>query len=121
MPNPQALDPAWIGVIGTIFGGLGVKSIEYFLSRSRVRIDDATQIREELRIEVTALREEIKDLEDERDKWRAEYYDLRDKYVQMQTELTLALQKIKAESPIPDAPPPLPPISKPAVDSPEQL
>lgn len=92
------LDPAWIAAIATICGGLGVKLVEWILSRSRVKVDDATQIRGELRIEITALRDEIKELEDERDKWRAEYYDLRDKHIQMQLELTMALEKIKAQN-----------------------
>jgi chromosome segregation ATPase len=100
----MALDPAWIALIGTIFGGAGLKAIESWLGKNRVKVDDASRIRDELRLEITAQREEIKQLESDVDKWREEYYNLRDKYVELQTELTIALEKIKAHTP-PDAPP----------------
>lgn len=94
----MALDPAWIALIGTIFGGAGLKATETWLGKNRVRVDDAAKIRDELRLEITAQREEIKQLETDVNKWRDEYYNLRDKYVALQTELTLALQKIKDEA-----------------------
>lgn len=111
----MAMDPAWIALIGTVFGGAGLKAAEYWLGRSRVRVDDAKSIRDELRLEITAQREEIKQLEVDALKWRDEYYNLRDKYVSLQTELTLALQKIKDEAEeaaakaIRDSSPPTPP------------
>lgn len=95
----MALDPAWIALIGTIFGGAGLKAAESWLGKNRVKVDDATRIRDELRLEITAQREEIKQLETDVDKWRDEYYNLRDKYVELQTELTLALEKIRAHAP----------------------
>lgn len=109
----MALDPAWIALIGTIFGGAGLKATETWLGKNRVRVDDAARIRDELRLEITANREEIKQLETDVNKWRDEYYNLRDKYTELQTQLTLALQKIKDEAddaaktakPL-DAPPP---------------
>lgn len=94
----MALDPAWIALAGTICGGVGLKVAEHWLGRNRVRADDATQIRDELRTEITTQREEIKQLEKSVDDWKREYYDLRDKYIQLQTELTLALQKITSEA-----------------------
>lgn len=91
-------DPAWIALAGTVVGTIGLKVAEHFLGKGRIKIDDAAKIRDELRLEITANKQEIKELEDEVEKWRADYYDLRDKYIQLQTELTLALQKIKDES-----------------------
>lgn len=91
-------DPAWIALVGTVAGTIGLKVAEHFLGKGRVRIDDAAKIRDELRLEIAANKTEIKELEDAVEKWRAEYYDLRDKYIALQTELTLALQKIKDES-----------------------
>lgn len=89
------LDPAWIAVMGTAVGTVGLKVAEHFLGKGRIKIDDAAKIRDELRIEIKSNKEEIKELEDDVEKWRADYYDLRDKYIQLQTELTLALQQIK--------------------------
>jgi chromosome segregation ATPase len=91
------MDPAIIALVGTLSGGVGLKVTEWWLGRNKVRADDARSIRDELRLEITAQREEIKQLEADVDKWRTEYYDLRDKYINLQTELTLALERIKAE------------------------
>jgi predicted nuclease with TOPRIM domain len=88
-------DPAWIALIGTVTGTVGLKVAEHYLGRGRVRIDDAAKIRDELREQIASNKTEMKDLEDEVDRWRKEYYDLRDKYIALQTELTLALQQIK--------------------------
>lgn len=89
------MDAAWIALIGTVFGGVGLKVVDHYLSKNKVRIDDAARIRDELRIEITTLREDITKIEAERDKWRADYYDLRDKIADLQVQITL-LQQIKA-------------------------
>lgn len=94
----SSIDPAWIALIGTLCGGLGLKITEHWLGRSKHKTDDAAKIRDELRIEITSQREEIKALEVEVDRWRSDYYDLRDAHIKLQTELTLALQKIKDEA-----------------------
>lgn len=83
------LDPAVIALIATVFGGVGLKVVEHWLGKPRSKVDDATRIRDELRIEITSLKEEIKELEDERDRYRNEYYDLRDKYSNIYSELQL--------------------------------
>ena len=93
----MSIDPAWIALAGTVFGGIGLKAVEHWLSRNRVKIDDAAQIRDELRLEITAQREEIRQLEETVDKWRTEYYTLYKEYIAVQTSLTLALEKIKDE------------------------
>lgn len=92
------MDPVWIALVGTLFGSAGLKAVEHFLSRDRVKVDDAAKIRDELRLEITSQREEIKALEADALKWRDEYYNLRDKYVALQTELTLALRTLQAET-----------------------
>ena len=97
-----AIDPAWIALIGTLCGGLGLKITEHLLGRRKIKIDDAAKIRDELRIEITAQREEIKSLEAEVEKWRSEYYNLSDQQIKMQTELMIALQRIKDETPPPN-------------------
>lgn len=90
-----ALDPAWIALIGTLCGGIGLKVLEHWLGKNRVKIDEATKLRDELRIEIASLREEVKGLEIERDRWRTDYYDLRDKYSTLNTEYLIALERIK--------------------------
>lgn len=65
---------AWLTLIGAIFGGVGLKVMDSWLSRSKVREDQATQIRRELRDEVVSLRTEIQDLRKQVDTWRDKYY-----------------------------------------------
>lgn len=76
------LDPAVIALVGTLCGGVGLKLLEWWLGRSKVKIDEATMIREEQRTELKALREEVRILEAEVDKWRLKYYDLREKQLE---------------------------------------
>lgn len=78
------LDPAWIALIGTLCGGLGLKLLEHWLGRSKVKLDEATKIRTELRDEVTTLRAENKELEKQVDEWRMKYYELREKQLGQQ-------------------------------------
>ena len=101
----MSLDPAWIALIGTLCGGIGLNITEHYLGRNKVKIDDASRIRDELRIEITSQREEINRLEADRDKWRYDYYTLKEEFFKLQTQLTLALEDIKkAQRPPTDGP-----------------
>ena len=92
------LDAAWIALIGTLFGGVVLKVTEHWLGKTKTAADDAKAIREELRSQITSQKAEIKELEDEVNEWRSKYYDLRDSYIKVQTELQIALEKIKREA-----------------------
>lgn len=70
------LDPAWIALIATLCGGLGLKITEHWLGKNKVKVDDAARIRDELRLEITRLREDKKAAEEEVDEWREKYYDI---------------------------------------------
>jgi NAD-dependent oxidoreductase involved in siderophore biosynthesis len=94
----MALDPTVIALIGTVMGGVGLKIAEHWLGRNQVKVDHAARLRDELRLEITAQREEIKQLEILVNKWRDEYYATYEKYIKLQTELTLALHRIKVEA-----------------------
>lgn len=94
----MALDPAWIALIGTVCGGVGLKVVEHWLGKSKVKVDDAAKLRTEYREEITAHLADIRQLEADVVKWREEYYNLRDKHVALHTELTLALRSIRAEA-----------------------
>lgn len=93
-----AVDPAWIALIGTLCGGLGLKLLEHWLGKSKVKMDEATRMRDELRTELNTQRDDIKALEAEVDKWRMDYYDLRDKYSELNSSYKIALDKIKEEA-----------------------
>lgn len=92
------MDPAWIAGLCTAGGGVLVLLTEHWLSKRKRGIDEYVLHRDELRDEIKRLREEVEKLEDEVDKWRADYYDLRDQYIQVKTELQIALEGIKREA-----------------------
>lgn len=94
----SGLDPAWIAFLGAAFGGAGLKITEAWLGRNKVKIDDASQIRDELREEIKTQREEIRALEAEVHRWREEYYALRDKYLTLQLDLLKKVDNIKQEA-----------------------
>jgi hypothetical protein len=110
----MAVDPTVVALVGTLMGGVGLKVVEHWLGKNKVKVDDASRLRDELRLEITAQREEIKSLEAEVDKWRKEYYDLFLKYTQLNTDLTIALQRIKDEA---KELPPDPPKSPAEIDN----
>lgn len=100
------LDPAWIALIGTVVATVGLKVTEHWLNRNKTTNDDAKQIREELRSQVVTQKEEIERLEAEVEAWRTKYYDLRDSFMKQNTELTLALDRLKATAKELDQTPP---------------
>lgn len=83
------MDPTVVALIGTIMGGVGLKITEAWLGKNRVRVDDASKIRDELRLELTALRAENQQLEQEVDKWRADYYQIYAEKIKLATQLQL--------------------------------
>ena len=94
----MAVDPTIVALVGTVMGGVGLKVAEHWLGRNKVKVDDASRLRDELRLEITSQKDEIRLLEEAVNKWRDDYYKLYEKHIQLQTELTLALQKIKDEA-----------------------
>lgn len=89
------LDPAVIALIGTVIGTVGVKVAEKWLGKRDRKVDDATQIRSELREQVTSLKEEILRLEDDVEEWRSKYYDTREELALKRLDLQNALEQIK--------------------------
>lgn len=72
---PEISD-AWLALIGAIMGGSGLKVIDSWLSKAKVKDDSAAKFRDELRAEVGSLREELRKAEAEKDEWQAKYYEL---------------------------------------------
>lgn len=96
------MSDAWVILLGTLFGGAGLKIVEFIISRNKDKESQSRQFRDELRDEIKSLRdqlalakEEEARLEMEIETWRGRYYDLRDIYSKAQTELFIALEKIK--------------------------
>jgi len=81
------IDTAWIALIGTVFGGAGLKIVEKVLSNGQGKIDAATQLRDELRKESSALREEIKQVEKELDQWKEKYFILLQEFLEIKSHI----------------------------------
>jgi len=86
---------AWIALIGTVLGGVGLKFVEHWLSRSKVRDDTASQLRTELRTEIQGLKTELNNVESDLDKWRGKYYELMDNFIKVKSELEMAMRTLK--------------------------
>jgi hypothetical protein len=80
------MDTAWIALVGTVFGGAGLKIIESFLSRGQGRADVASAMREELRKESTSLREEMRVVEKDLDAWKEKYFLLLQEYLELKSQ-----------------------------------
>lgn len=86
---------AWIALIGTVLGGVGLKFVEHWLSRSKVRDDTAAQLRNELRTEIQGLKAELNNVESDLDKWRGKYYELMDNFIKVKSELETAMRQLQ--------------------------
>lgn len=86
---------AWIALIGTVLGGVGLKFVEHWLSRSKVRDDTAAQLRNELRTEIQGLKTELNNVESDLDKWRGKYYELMDNFIKVKSELETAMRQLQ--------------------------
>jgi len=89
------ISQAWLALIGALLGGSGLKIIESWLNRSKVKDDAATNFRNELRQEVTSLREELRKVEEDLERWRAKYYELMDNFLKVKLQLDAALLQVK--------------------------
>lgn len=70
------MNEAWIALFAAVFGGAGLKFIETILGRSERKASIQTQFRDELRLEIEALRKELRLVDDKLTYWRERYYDV---------------------------------------------
>lgn len=99
------LNSAIIALIGTVFGGAGLKAIEGFLNRSRNKMEEkkseadiASNMREELRSEINTLKSELRTVEQELDTWKQKYYDLLEQFIQVKAQVDASIQQMKEET-----------------------
>jgi regulator of replication initiation timing len=92
------ISQAWLALIGALLGGSGLKFIEHYLNRPKVKDDAAQAFRNELREEVKNLREELRKTETELDNWRQKYYALLDEFSKAKIDRDNALQKIQDDA-----------------------
>jgi chromosome segregation ATPase len=96
-------NPGFVALMGTIFGGAGLKFIESWLSRAKERAAQEGVMRDELRKEIESLRLQLANaaaeeqrLEAQIEEWRGKYYDLRDEKQTAVTELQILKERLQA-------------------------
>jgi len=90
---------AIFALLGTIFGGAGLKIVEALLLRKKDRDTTATDLRQELREEVRYLREQLKDAEEELDEQRQKHLAVMQDYLDVQSKLNALATEIKPQAP----------------------
>lgn len=89
------ISQAWLALIGAILGGSGLKFIEHYLSRPKIKDDSATAFRNELRQEMISLRTELRAAETDLDMWKAKYYDILEQLSKARIDRDEALYRIQ--------------------------
>ena len=86
----EAVVISLIGVFSGVFATAILKILEKFLGKAKEKADADSGIRSELRLEldrkiddVKNLKKEIRDLEAEVDRWKADYWSLFDTFFQL--------------------------------------
>lgn len=65
---------AIIALTAALFGGAGLKIIEALVNRKKDRADFAAQLRDELRVDLASIREELQRVEERLERSRQMYY-----------------------------------------------
>ena len=79
-----------VSAISALIAGLGVKLVTLFIDRGSVKIDEATQIRSELRDRSKNLGEQLNTVTENRDYWKERYYQLLSDHEEVKLELEIA-------------------------------
>lgn len=92
--------------LGTVFAGAGLKWIEGFLKKAKDKDDTATNLRNELRAELTALKAEIQATEKELDQWRERAYHMQEQLLYVRIQLEAAKRLLESNNmTLPEVPP----------------
>lgn len=89
------ISQAWLALIGAILGGSGLKFIEHYLTRPKIKDDTAAAFRNELRQEMITLRAELRSAETDLDMWRDKYYVILEQLSRARIDRDEALHKIQ--------------------------
>lgn len=84
-----------LALLGTVFGGAGLEFVKRWLGKAKETDDIATNLRNELRGELTALKLEMDKAEAEIAEWRSRYYEVLEKYLTVKIQYENALGMLK--------------------------
>jgi hypothetical protein len=79
--------PDWVvALFGTLFGGAGLKLLEWFISKREREFQEYARIRDEQRKEIELLRTESRLKQEDSDRWREKYYALLNEHITLQSK-----------------------------------
>lgn len=94
--------PAGVSVVTGLTAGIGLKVVDWLLSRSTSKANEQAVMRDELRKEIDYLRGRLTDAQVEEirlealiDDWRAKYYSIMEDKQRLMTELQIALNQVE--------------------------
>lgn len=88
-------NPGFIALMGTLFGGVGLKIIEHWLNKSKERSAEQAAVRNEYREEIEDLKAEIVRLNAAIDEWKNKYYTVREEKNRVDLDLKLTLERLE--------------------------
>ena len=92
--------------LGTVFAGAGLKWIEAKLKKAKDKDDTATNLRNELRAELTALKQEMQQVEKELDEWKTKYFEAYEQLLMLRVQLEQARRLLESKGEkLPEPPP----------------
>lgn len=87
-----------LALLGTLFGGAGLEFVKRWLGKAKETNDIATNLRNELRGELTALKLEMEATEKESNEWRARYYEVLEKYLTVKIQYDNSVRLLRENS-----------------------
>lgn len=92
--------------LGTVFAGAGLKWIEAKLKKAKDKDDTATNLRNELRQELTSLKQEMQQVEKELDEWKTKYFEAYEQLLMLRVQLEQARRLLESKGEkLPEPPP----------------
>jgi hypothetical protein len=79
----------FVGLASAIIGSLGTKIFDVRVSKKKMSLDYASQIRSEQRAELLSLRLDYQVLEKQSDKWREKYFQTLEENIELKKQLDI--------------------------------
>lgn len=86
---------AWLALAGALFGGGGLKAIEHWLTKSKVKDDSQAEFRKELRTDLDSCRLELRAVQKKQDEWQEKYYLLLEQFIAVKSQIDVAHHAMK--------------------------
>jgi hypothetical protein len=81
------LDPGWVALLGTIFGGVGLKVAEKWLSKGRENAEANAQQGRDYRLEIKELTDRMDVVEKREEEWREKYFKSQEENAELRVKL----------------------------------